>query len=89
MQVLSFDQYVVNHVNLSRFVAFLVVYRGDRKSQWNRAVSAPSQAFKRKDGTLTVQSRTTNTGFKSYPMDKADKYFGILPNGESVEVKFN
>lgn len=89
MQEITFDSYTVQHVNLTQFAAFMVVYRADRRSQWNRVVAAPSQAFKRSDGTLTVQSRTTDTGFKGYPMDKADKYYGIKPNGESVEVKFS
>lgn len=83
----TFNEYTVKHVALAQFIS-LTIISGSRNNRWNRVVALPSRAFKRKDGTLTVQSRKTDTGFKGYPLASYDRIFGMLPTGESVEVTF-
>ena len=76
----------LRRVNLTRFVVFISRYPS---GSGMNATAYPSEAYLNSDGTLSVSSRLTDSGFSR--VSTASKvYFGVTKDtNELVEITFD
>lgn len=84
---LKSNRSALRRVNLTRYVSFIAKYNYTDKFV-TTPVSLPSEAYLNTDGTLSVSSRQTETGFSRLNMNHK-VFYGVRADMTVEEITFS